>query len=80
MCSLLFCAEMALAKKEYEFLAEIGLGPLNLGGYVNGSWKAHGPVVSTVNPANNQVAIPSPNHQHHFVLSCSVRVHVCLPV
>lgn len=54
--TLLFCAEMGFAK-EYEFLTEIGLGPRNLGGYVNGSWKARGPVVSTVNPANNQVLI-----------------------
>jgi hypothetical protein len=48
-------AEMGFAKKEHEFLAEIGLGPENLGGYVNGAWKATGPVVSSVNPSNNQV-------------------------
>lgn len=46
---------MGFAKKEYEFLAEIGLGPDNLGGYVNGAWKATGSVVSSVNPSNNQV-------------------------
>ncbi|XP_031399903.1 aldehyde dehydrogenase family 7 member B4 isoform X1 [Punica granatum] len=46
---------MSFAKKEYEFLTEIGIGPRNLGGYVSGAWKASGPVVSTVNPANNQV-------------------------
>ncbi|KAE7998431.1 hypothetical protein FH972_002976 [Carpinus fangiana] len=45
---------MGFAKKEYEFLAEIGLGPENLGGYVNGAWKATGSVVSSVNPSNNQ--------------------------
>ncbi|KAH7565596.1 hypothetical protein JRO89_XS09G0232200 [Xanthoceras sorbifolium] len=47
-------AEMGFAKKEHEFLSEIGLIPENLGCYVNGTWKAHGPVVSSVNPANNQ--------------------------
>lgn len=47
---------MSFAKKEYEFLSEIGLGPRNLGGYVNGKWKATGPVISTLNPANNQVS------------------------
>ncbi|XP_059433262.1 aldehyde dehydrogenase family 7 member A1 [Corylus avellana] len=45
---------MGFAKKEYEFLAEIGLGPENLGGYVSGAWKATGSVVSSVNPSNNQ--------------------------
>ena len=49
------CREMGFTKKEYEFLAEIGVGPENLGGYVNGKWKASGPVISTVNPSNNQV-------------------------
>uniref|UniRef100_A0A2N9HDG0 aldehyde dehydrogenase (NAD(+)) n=1 Tax=Fagus sylvatica TaxID=28930 RepID=A0A2N9HDG0_FAGSY len=48
------CREMGFTKKEYEFLAEIGVGPENLGGYVNGKWKASGPVISTVNPSNNQ--------------------------
>lgn len=51
----LVLAEMGFAKKEYEFLAEIGLGPENLGAYVNGAWKATGSVVSSVNPSNNQV-------------------------
>ncbi|XP_024017132.1 aldehyde dehydrogenase family 7 member A1 [Morus notabilis] len=45
---------MVIIKKEYEFLKEIGLGSVNLGGYVNGEWKASGPVISTVNPSNNQ--------------------------
>ncbi|XP_059643579.1 aldehyde dehydrogenase family 7 member B4 [Cornus florida] len=45
---------MSFAKKEYEFLKEIGLGPKNPGCYVNGQWKGTGPVISTVNPANNQ--------------------------
>ncbi|KAA8541624.1 hypothetical protein F0562_022776 [Nyssa sinensis] len=43
---------MSFAK--YEILKEIGLGPRNLGCYVNGVWKGNGPVVSSVNPANNQ--------------------------
>ncbi|BBH08207.1 aldehyde dehydrogenase 7B4 [Prunus dulcis] len=45
---------MGFAKKEYEFLSEIGLGPENPGGFINGNWKASGPVISTVNPSNNQ--------------------------
>ncbi|KAK3220280.1 hypothetical protein Dsin_014250 [Dipteronia sinensis] len=45
---------MGFAKKEYEFLSEIGLSSENLGCYVNGKSKANGPVVSSVNPANNQ--------------------------
>jgi|UniRef100_A0A803NS04 aldehyde dehydrogenase family 7 protein A1 len=45
---------MGFEKKEYEFLKEIGLGSENLGGYVNGKWKASGPLSSTVNPSNNQ--------------------------
>lgn len=48
---------MGFSKKEYEFLAEIGLGPDNLGGYVNGEWKATGSVISSVNPSNNQVSL-----------------------
>lgn len=45
---------MGLAKA-YGFLSEIGLGPRNLGCYINGAWKGIGPVVSSLNPANNQV-------------------------
>lgn len=48
-------AEMGFAKKEYEFFSEIGLSERNLGCFVNGTWKARGPVVTTLNPANNQV-------------------------
>ena len=47
---------MGFEKNEYEFLKEIGLGSENLGGYVNGKWKASGPLTSTVNPSNNQVS------------------------
>ncbi|KAL8138612.1 hypothetical protein V2J09_004613 [Rumex salicifolius] len=46
---------MSFAKKEYEFLKELDISAHNLGCYVNGKWKASGPVVSTSNPANNQV-------------------------
>ncbi|KAI4381828.1 hypothetical protein MLD38_007865 [Melastoma candidum] len=46
---------MSFARKDYEFLRDIGISPRNSGCYVNGSWKAHGPLVSTLNPANNQV-------------------------
>ncbi|XP_065866936.1 aldehyde dehydrogenase family 7 member B4 [Euphorbia lathyris] len=45
---------MGFARKEYEFLSEIGLSERNLGCYVNGTWKANGPVITTSNPANNQ--------------------------
>lgn len=48
---------MGFGKKEYAFLEEIGLGPRNPGCYVNGSWKGSGPLVSSVNPANNQVLL-----------------------
>lgn len=46
---------MSSMKKEYEFLKEIGLGSRNLGCYINGLWQGNGPVISSVNPANNQV-------------------------
>jgi aldehyde dehydrogenase family 7 protein A1 len=49
-----FCAEMGSANNEYEFLSEIGLTSHNLGSYVAGKWQANGPLVSTLNPANNQ--------------------------
>ncbi|RXI06186.1 hypothetical protein DVH24_018228 [Malus domestica] len=45
---------MGFAKKEHEFLSAIGLAPENLGGFINGNWKASGPVISTVTPSNNQ--------------------------
>ena len=48
-------AGMSFAKKEHEFLRDIDLGPKNEGCYVAGKWQAHGPLVSTVNPADNQV-------------------------
>ncbi|KAG8380171.1 hypothetical protein BUALT_Bualt07G0165800 [Buddleja alternifolia] len=46
--------EMNFEKKNYEFLKEIALGPRNLGCYVGGVWQGNGPVISTVNPADNQ--------------------------
>ncbi|KAG0483003.1 hypothetical protein HPP92_011087 [Vanilla planifolia] len=42
-------------RKEYQFLSEIGLGPRNPGCYINGVWRGGGPVVASVNPANNEV-------------------------
>ncbi|KAF8401109.1 hypothetical protein HHK36_014413 [Tetracentron sinense] len=45
---------MGFEKEEHAFLKELGLGPRNPGCYVNGAWKGSGPVVSSVNPANNQ--------------------------
>ncbi|XP_073010362.1 aldehyde dehydrogenase family 7 member A1 [Typha latifolia] len=45
----------SFARKEYQFLSELGLRPRNPGCFVNGSWRGSGPVVSSQNPANNQV-------------------------
>ncbi|KAJ7011523.1 aldehyde dehydrogenase family 7 member B4-like [Populus alba x Populus x berolinensis] len=49
--------KMNFARKEYEFLSEIGLSSRNLGCYVDGTWKANGPVVTSLNPANNQLKL-----------------------
>ncbi|GJN33884.1 hypothetical protein PR202_gb22512 [Eleusine coracana subsp. coracana] len=43
------------ARKEHQFLAELGLAPRNLGAFFCGSWAGSGPVVTSTNPANNQV-------------------------
>ena len=60
---------MGFTKKEFEFLGEIGVGPDNLGGYVDGKWKATGPVVSSVNPSNNQVLPYSSDfREFYFIL------------
>ncbi|PIA27632.1 hypothetical protein AQUCO_07600061v1 [Aquilegia coerulea] len=45
---------MGFARKEYEFLKELGLGPRNPGCFVHGGWRGSGPTVSSVNPVNNQ--------------------------
>ncbi|KAK1288461.1 hypothetical protein QJS10_CPB19g01913 [Acorus calamus] len=45
---------MGLAK-EYQFLSELGLGPRNPGCFVNGAWTGNGPVIASLNPANNKV-------------------------
>ncbi|KAJ8491338.1 hypothetical protein OPV22_013059 [Ensete ventricosum] len=42
-------------RKAYEFLSELGLGARNPGCYVNGAWTGGGPVVASLNPADNQV-------------------------
>jgi aldehyde dehydrogenase family 7 protein A1 len=44
-------------EKDYEFLGKIGLAPENPGGFIDGKWKATGPVISTFNPADNQVCV-----------------------
>ncbi|KAG6501080.1 hypothetical protein ZIOFF_040948 [Zingiber officinale] len=44
------------ARKEYEFLSELGLGPRNPGCFVNGAWSGSGPVVASLNPTNNQAS------------------------
>lgn len=48
-------ADMGFGKKEYQFLEEIDISTRNIGCYVSGKWKANGSVISTVNPATNQV-------------------------
>lgn len=60
---------MGSNNREYGFLKEIGLGSENLGGYINGMWKASGPVISTVNPSNNQVKPPSLSQDVQLLLS-----------
>ncbi|GLJ12570.1 hypothetical protein SUGI_0193640 [Cryptomeria japonica] len=44
----------AFARREYDFLNELGLQPHNLGCNGNGVWKGNGNTVTSVNPANNQ--------------------------
>ena len=48
---------MSFYTKEHEFLGEIGLGPTNVGCFMNGMWKASGSEVSSLNPSNKQVQI-----------------------
>ncbi|KAI4381829.1 hypothetical protein MLD38_007865 [Melastoma candidum] len=71
---------MSFARKDYEFLRDIGISPRNSGCYVNGSWKAHGPLVSTLNPANNQVLLllfgwAAAAGNHHDRASCCFDRH-----
>ncbi|XP_068663687.1 aldehyde dehydrogenase family 7 member A1 [Aristolochia californica] len=46
---------MGFARKEHQFLTELGLRPRNPGCFVNGVWRGNGPVVVSSNPANNQI-------------------------
>lgn len=48
---------MGFSRKEYQFLNELGLRPRNPGCFVDGGWRGSGPVVSSHNPANNQVFV-----------------------
>ncbi|KAF1892604.1 hypothetical protein Lal_00011071 [Lupinus albus] len=41
-------------RTEFEFFNEIGLGSNNVGGYINGHWKATGSSITSTNPSNNQ--------------------------
>ncbi|RCV11838.1 hypothetical protein SETIT_2G218400v2 [Setaria italica] len=45
----------AFARKEHQFLSELGLAPRNLGSFACGAWGGSGPVVNSTSPANNQV-------------------------
>lgn len=66
--------EMGSNNIEYGFLKEIGLGSENIGGYINGKWKASGPVISTVNPSNNQVHLL---RYYWIALSFSFYIIIC---
>ena len=46
---------MGSDKNDYAFLKEIGLDSSNIGGFVDGKWKASGSSVTSVNPSNNKV-------------------------
>lgn len=45
---------MGSNKNDYSFLNEIGLDSTNIGGFVDGKWKASGSSVTSVNPSNNK--------------------------
>ncbi|KAL6655505.1 hypothetical protein ACP70R_006331 [Stipagrostis hirtigluma subsp. patula] len=45
----------SFARKEHQFLAELGLAPRNPGSFASGAWGGSGPVVTSTNPTNNQV-------------------------
>ncbi|KAF7837539.1 aldehyde dehydrogenase family 7 member A1 [Senna tora] len=45
---------MGSDKNDYGFLKEIGLGSSNIGGFLDGKWKASGSSVNSLNPSNNQ--------------------------
>jgi aldehyde dehydrogenase family 7 protein A1 len=47
----------SFAKKEHQFLAELGLAPRNPGSFACGAWGGSGPVVTTTNPTNNEVRL-----------------------
>jgi hypothetical protein len=45
----------AFAKKEHQFLAELGLAQRNPGAFACGAWGGSGPAVTSTSPTNNQV-------------------------
>ncbi|XP_047342346.1 aldehyde dehydrogenase family 7 member B4 [Impatiens glandulifera] len=66
---------MTSLKKEYEFLNDIGLSSRNSGCYIDGAWKGNGPIVYSINPANNQtiaeVIEASPQDYEEGMKACS---------
>uniref|UniRef100_A0A0E0B3G5 aldehyde dehydrogenase (NAD(+)) n=1 Tax=Oryza glumipatula TaxID=40148 RepID=A0A0E0B3G5_9ORYZ len=48
----------SFARKEHQFLAELGLAPRNPGSFACGAWGGSGPVVTSTNPTNNQARLP----------------------
>ena len=63
---------MGFAKKEYEFLGEIGIEARNPGCFVNGVWKGNGPLVSSLNPSTNQVLTCSSSVSCFNILICLI--------
>jgi len=55
----------AFAKKEHQFLTELGLAPRNPGSFACGAWGGSGAVVTTASPTNNQVS-PRPPRSAWF--------------
>uniref|UniRef100_A0A0E0ESN0 Aldehyde dehydrogenase domain-containing protein n=1 Tax=Oryza meridionalis TaxID=40149 RepID=A0A0E0ESN0_9ORYZ len=48
----------SFARKEHQFLTELGLAPRNPGSFACGAWGGSGPVVTSTNPTNNQARFP----------------------
>jgi hypothetical protein len=66
----------SFARKEHQFLAELGHAPHNPGAFVCGGWGGPGPAVTSTNPTNNQVSpctAPNLSRFGEFVLSFFLR-------
>ena len=66
------------ARKEHQFLAELGLAPRNPGSFACGAWGGSGPVITTTNPTNNQVRLlPSRSARFRLNFGGTPCVRVC---